>query len=289
MKPKLLKIQAKQVESFSARHDLSPAVNNLWHYHEELELIFVNHGEGTCFIGDHIGRFKKGECYILGTNLPHYWRFDADYFTENGKIPDIYAIHFNANFLGAGFLEAPENRSILKLTESAKRGLKIKGSKLEQLNLLFKNTIERDGFLRLQALLQLLYEISINENNRAIASVGFKYNYDEGEQSRMQDIYNYTLANYKQRISLKKIAEVANISPNSFCKFFKSRSRKNFTDFVNEIRIGQACKLLVENKLMISQICFESGFNNPASFHKCFKEVTGKTPLQYQKAMANSN
>jgi len=91
------------------------------------------------------------------------------------------------------------------------------------------------------------------------------------------------VTNFKSAIKLDEIATVANISPNSFCRFFKSRTRKTYTQFINEIRIGNACKLLIEEKINLKQICYESGFNNFSSFHKFFKEITGKSPLQYQK------
>jgi YesN/AraC family two-component response regulator len=148
-----------------------------------------------------------------------------------------------------------------------------------------EKTVETEHNKRLLYLLEALFEISSQNNELyAIASMGFKYNYLREEQDQIQNIYNYTLNHYKQKITLAEIAEVAKVSPNTFCKFFKSRSRKNYTDFVNEIRVGQACKLLIENKFRINEVCFESGFNNFASFHKCFKKVTGKSPLQYQRS-----
>lgn len=282
MKPKLLKIQATRTESFSARLDLSPAVNNMWHYHEELELIYIKEGEGTRFIGDKINSFTHGDVLLLGSNLPHYWRFESEYFQEDSKVPEVYVVHFKANFLGEAFLEAAENRGLKKLLENAKRGLTIKGKQLKSIVSLFSKLIEKEGQQRLLTFLQMLTEIT-ESNTQAIASIGFNYDLNTKEQERMQAVYTYTLNNYKRKITLDEIAEVAKMSTHSFCKFFKSRSKKNYTDFVNEIRIGHACKLLMENKLMISQICFESGFNNFSSFHKCFKQFTSDSPLQYQK------
>lgn len=284
MKPRLLKIESPEIESFSARRDLTPTVNSIWHYHEELELVYFKAGEGTQFIGDNISRFKSGDVVLVGANLPHYWRFDQDYFEANGKSADVYVVHFHSHFLGDRFLEVPENREIKKLISNSTRGLQIQSATLEKVTNLIINTVEALGNKRLLFLLELLFEISAIHNDiKPIASLGFKYNYLSEEQDQIQNIYNYTLNNYRKKISLHEIAEVAKVSPNTFCKFFKSRSKKNFTDFVNEIRVGQACKLLIENKLRINEVCFESGFNNFASFHKCFKNITGKSPLQYQK------
>jgi transcriptional regulator GlxA family with amidase domain len=114
--------------------------------------------------------------------------------------------------------------------------------------------------------------------------LGFQYDFQETERDRIQSIYNYTILNYKKKIELQEIAQVAKISRNSFCKFFKSRTGKTYTAFTNEIRIGHACRMLIEDKMSVKEICFECGFYNFASFHKCFKEITGRTPLKYQKS-----
>jgi AraC-like DNA-binding protein len=265
-------------------------MNSIWHYHEELELIYFKQGEGTQFIGDNISRFKSGDVALVGANLPHYWRFDENYFDTNGKMADVYVIHFNSHFLGERFLQVPENRELKKLISNSARGLQIQSPQLNDIIALMIATVEESTSKRLLLLLEVLSKISsANSTLSPIASLGSKYHYVREEQDQIQDIYNYTLNNYRKKISLQEIAEVAKVSPNTFCRFFKSRSKKNYTDFVNEIRVGQACKLLIENKLRVNEVCFESGFNNFASFHKCFKKVTGKSPLHYQKAFAQNN
>ena len=284
MKPKLLKIHSTDVKSFNARRDLIPTVNSIWHYHEELELIYFKAGEGTQFIGDSMNRFRSGDVVLVGSNLPHYWRFDQDYFHEGGKSADVYVIHFRASFLGASFLEAPESRELKKLINHSSRGLQISFPNINDVIKLIIKIESSQGHKQLLYFLEALFEISNhNQALKPIASIGFKYNYIDEEQEQIQAIYNYTFNNYKRKITLAEISEVARVSIHTFCKFFKSRSRKNYTDFVNEIRVGQACKLLIENKLRINEVCFESGFNNFTSFHKCFKKTMGKSPLQYQK------
>ena len=196
----------------------------------------------------------------------------------------MYVIHFRSNFLGDHFLDIAENRELKKLIYNSTRGLQINTPDMNTIIQLIVKTINSEGYKKLLYFLEILFEISnYNSLLRPIASIGFKYNYINEEQAQIQAIYNYTLNNYKRKISLAEIAEVAKVSINTFCKFFKARSKKNYTDFVNEIRVGQACKLLIENKLRINEVCYESGFNNFTSFHKCFKKTTGKTPLQYQK------
>ncbi|RZJ81432.1 MAG: cupin domain-containing protein, partial [Flavobacterium sp.] len=141
MKPKLLKIQSPEIESFSARRDLTPTVNSIWHYHEELELVYFKKGEGTQFIGDKISRFKSGDVVLVGANLPHYWRFDQDYFEEDGKTATIYVIHFHSHFLGEKFLEIPENRELKKLISNSARGLQVNSTSLPNIVELIIKTV----------------------------------------------------------------------------------------------------------------------------------------------------
>jgi len=116
-----------------------------------------------------------------------------------------------------------------------------------------------------------------------LSSLGFKDDVAEDEKDRINAIYDYSIKNFKRTIQLEEIAGVANISPNSFCRYFKSRTRKTYSQFLIEIRVGHACKLLIENNLSIKQLCYESGFNNFTSFHKYFKLITSKSPLTYQR------
>jgi transcriptional regulator GlxA family with amidase domain len=146
--------------------------------------------------------------------------------------------------------------------------------------------IEATGTMRIIKLLEVLTEIAHCEEKNILVSLGFKPNFLENEKDRIQSIYNYTISNYKNKIELKEIAAVAKISPNSFCKFFKTKSRKTYTQFLNEIRVGQACKLLIENDLTVKEVCYDCGFYNFTSFHKYFREITGKTPLKYQQAFS---
>ena len=226
MKPKLLKIHPNLVESFTARRDLSPAVNNIWHYHEEIELIYICKGEGIRFVGENISRFRSGEIFILGSNLPHYWRFDQEYFEENGKVPDVYVIHFNKNFLGEKFINLPENITLKKLFNQTDVGLSIRSKHHKQLIQLIIQIVENEEKLRLINFLNLIYNIANDSICKPITSSTFKKEFDKKEQERMQDIYNYTFLKFKQKISLEDIASIAKLSPNSFCKFFKSNTKK---------------------------------------------------------------
>ncbi len=282
MKPQLLKVSTNEAQSFSARRDLSPGVNNRWHYHAALELIYFKKGEGTQFIGDSIQDFKEGDVVLVGSNLPHYWRFNEAYFEQDAGA-DVFVVHFEPDFLGPHFLNLPESTDLKRVIEQSARGIQVTGKNAALLAALICKIVETTGTQKMLYLLEALYKIGQDKQIKYLASMGFQYNFQDAEKDRIQAIYNYTISNYKNKIELKEIAAVARISPNTFCKFFKSRSRKTYTQFINEIRVGHACKLLIEDKLSVKEICFESGFYNFASFHKYFKAVTGKSPLKYQQ------
>jgi AraC-like DNA-binding protein len=283
MRPQLLKVLKGPDRSFSVRRDLFP-INNRWHYHAEIELIHIKKGEGTQFIGDSIKRFKAGDVILVGPNLPHYWRFDDVYYEENTKaIADIRVAHFNENFWGPQFLELPENLCIKTVLEKARRGLQITGKTRQKVAELLEELQEIDGPQRIVLLIEALTQIASAKQLVPLSSMGFQPDLVDAEKDRINAIYEYSIRNFKRKIQLEEIAEVANISPNSFCRYFKSRTRKTYSQFLIELRVGHACKLLIENNHCLKRLCYESGFNNFTSFHKYFKLITGKSPLVYQR------
>ena len=290
MRPQLLKVSREPGHSFSVRRDLVPYVNNRWHFHAEVELIHFKKGQGTQFVGDNMKRFKAGDVVLVGSNLPHYWRFDDLYFEDEAEVlTDVRVAHFCENFWGASFLNLPEATPLRALLEKAKRGLQVEGEARKKVAELLEILLEAEGMPRLLLLMEALYTIAGSDQVKSLSSIGFRHNFQEAEYERVNKIYEYSLKNFKRAIQLEEIARVANISPHSFCRFFKSRTRKTYSRFLIEIRVGHACKLLIENNLSIKQICYESGFNNFTGFYKYFKLITGKSPMDYQSAFMSSD
>ena len=288
MRPQLLKVLKGPDRSFNVRRDLFP-INNRWHYHSEVELIHIKKGEGTQFIGDSIKRFKSGDVILVGANLPHYWRFDDIYYEEDTKaVADIRVAHFTENFWGNQFLELPENVNLKTVLEKAKRGLQVVGKTKQVVGDLLEKLQEAEGPQRLVLLIEALNAIANGKQMPLLSSMGFRPDLMDAEKDRINAIYEYSIKNFKRKIQLEEIAEVANISPNSFCRYFKSRTRKTYSQFLIELRVGHACKLLIENNQCIKRLCYESGFNNFTSFHKYFKMITGKSPLVYQKEFVSN-
>ncbi|WP_394333397.1 AraC family transcriptional regulator [Mucilaginibacter pedocola] len=270
------------MQSFNARRDTRPNVNGHWHYHPEVELIYLKQGSGTQFVGDHISHFSDGDVVLVGANLPHYWQFDEQYENDEASA-DVSVVHFTEDFWGPQFLSLPENKDIKNLLNRARRGLQPIGASVPKIGEMVEQITRAEGSRKIILLMEVLMAIAAAEETKVLASLGFQHNFQESEKDRINAIYNYSIENFKKKITLEEIASVANISPNSFCKFFKSRSKKTYSRFINEIRVGSACKLLINNQMNVKEICYESGFYNFASFHKYFKEITGKSPLSYQK------
>jgi len=283
MKPQLLKVLNAPAQSFSVRQDIEPSINNRWHYHPEVELIHFNEGRGTQFVGDSVTRFRSGDIVLIGADLPHFWRFDEMDKTKVGvRSADVRVAHFHENFWGNEFLNLPENKAIKQVLEKARRGIQVTGKAKSTVPELFEKMLDSAGSVRLFILMQILNEIANNSKITELSSIGFIQETDD-EQDRIKRVYEYTFNNFRRKISLEEISDVAGISPNSFCRYFKSRTRKTYSQFLIEIKVGHACKQLIDSGLSIKQLCYESGFNNFASFHKYFKIITGKSPLNYQK------
>lgn len=287
MRPQLLLIPKGPNLSFSVRNDVMPHFFNKWHYHAEIELIHIVKGEGTQFIGDNISHFNQGDMLLIGSNLPHYWRCDDNYFQD---IPELFAeanvAHFKQDFWGEDFLELPENIVIRTLLKKAQRGILIDAAVAEVIKPFLERIINVEGATRIALLLQILDIISASKDLTLLSSATFQTNYNQSETERLNDIYNYTMNNFKGKISLEEIASSACLSVNSFCRYFKSQTKKTFSQFLMEIRIGHACKLLIENKLTVSKICIDSGFNNFSNFNRYFKLITKQSPLEYRRTFA---
>lgn len=285
MKPQLLKVTTGPAHSFSVRRDTVPHINNRWHYHREIELIHFEKGCGTQFVGDSIRNFESGDVVLIGSNLPHYWSFDSAYFkSDNREEADVRVAHFSDDFWGRDFLELPENNGIKSLLQQAKQGISVHGSARPVVCRLLEELLVTEGSKRIILLIEALTAIAHAKDVRLLSSVGFHPHFQHGEKDRINNIYDFALRHFKRRISLDEIAEVAGMSSNAFCRYFKSRTGKTFSQFLIEIRVGHACKLLIENTMNVKQICYESGFHNFAGFHKYFKQITGKSPLNYQRA-----
>ncbi|MCZ4222578.1 AraC family transcriptional regulator [Pedobacter rhodius] len=283
MKPQHLNIINIESQSFNVRKDFYPNINNRWHYHKQLELITFHKGTGTQFVGDNIRNFGPGDVVLIGRDLPHYWKYDNCFLNDkDNQTPYSTVIHFFENFLGDRFLMLPEVGNFRSLLEMAKRGILIKADDATEIATQIEAIYASEGIVRIIRLLECLNTISKIPTQTLLTSIGFKQDFKESENERMDNIYNFVISNFKNKIELDEVASIAGMSVSSFCRYFKMRTGKTFMKFLADMRVGYACKLILDNKLNMKSICHESGFNNFSCLHKNFKIVTGMTPKDYR-------
>jgi len=282
IKPAFEKINPEFGNSLLVRQHHEIAENQLpfWHFHPELELVYVNKGKGKRHIGSHLSYFNNSQLILIGANLPHSGFTDR--FTTNGKET---LIQFKQNFLGDHFFSIPEMQKVNNLFDKAKKGIlfnietkKIVGPKIE-------NLLNYEGIDRILRFLEILKDLSLSTNYTLLNVDGFAFEVEPQDNNKIDIIFGFVRENFTRQITLDEISGKVSMTVPAFCRYFKKVTGKTFTQFVNEFRIVHATKLLAENPTSITDICFESGFNNFSHFNKLFKKFTGKSPLKYRNEM----
>jgi AraC-like DNA-binding protein len=280
MKPIFLKIES--ANSYTIREQLVAHVTSKYYYHPQVELVYFEKSDGMCIIGDKVHIIQEGDIFLLGSNLPHLFRNDEKYLDKKRKVR-IIVLHFLPEFWGRQFLELPDLKAIRMLLKKAERGILVEGSAKRKVKERMCEMLEGNGPDRIILLLQTLAVIARSKELKMLLPIGFQSQLDTENEERINNVYAYTLKNFQNKIHTKEIARIAHLSEHSFCRYFKNKTGKTFTQFLHEIRIKHACKLLSESRMSISQVIYESGFINYANFFRYFKQLTGKTPAEYQK------
>ena len=253
----------------------------VWHFHEELELVYIIKSTGTRFVGDSIEKFQSGEVILIGKNVPHMWLNDEVYFEENSSLTaQAVSVHFKDNFVGKEFLSLPEMQPISHLLKKAAQGIKFNNVtdniKNELLNLSSLNPA-----IKITRIIEILSKLEQTQHYTLLSSNGFINTFHQTENKRLNTIYEYVYQNFHTPISSKDVAELANMNASAFSRFFKTIHRKPFTRFLNEIRIGFACKMLLENKESITSIAYACGFGNISNFNRQFRIIKNESPSSF--------
>ena len=282
VKATLLKRGATPDHSFAvAMHDF-PYFLKVWHYHEELELVYVIKSQGTRFIGDSIERFQEGELVLIGSNLAHLFQNDDVYFEENSTLrAEACVIHFHPDFLNTQLANIPEFREISQLIERAKLGLKFSATTSQQVGQLMQEMNALTGLDRMLALLKVLGLLSKAPDTETIASPGFINHFAQARDAKLDKVYDYVMNHFQEPIVVDDIADLVSMNKSSFCRYFKKITQKTFTEFLNDIRIGFACKLLTEKRMGILEISYHCGYNNISHFNRQFRKKMGMSPSGY--------
>ena len=292
MRPIFEKFNTPDDQSFYLEEVVLPYFPDPWHFHTEIEILYVKEAYGTKYIGESIGSFNSGDVVIIGSDTPHVWESHSDYFNPENKLKSsAIVILFPEDIIGKSFSGIPEFHRIKQFLDESKRGIQFVNKTREKLIRHIEALSSRNGMNRLIALLKILDIMATSNDIKYLSAEDYKpiiiINYED--KIRMEAIVSYVIQNYSKNILLEEIASLVSLTPHSFCRYFKSRTGKVFSSFVNEVRIGNSCKMLLENKESISQICFESGFNYFSNFNRQFKKRKGMTPSEFQYKFINQN
>lgn len=279
MKPILMRHIETTNESFKAWVNFNPYMHNPWHYHPESELTFIEEGRGVLFVGDSVTTYCKNDLILIGSNLPHEYRSSIkdtpDYHSKS------ISLHFRNEFPGQDFYMIPEAKIIFQILEQSKTGIKfndlvVQKKVKEKMMEIFRSK----GIERINILFSILEMTAFSSDQEYLSSQSFIDSINEGQDHKMIIIYKFIMTNFKEQISVDDLASEVNMTKTSFCRFFKKRTKKSFIQYLNEIRIGYACKLLYTESYNISETAYESGFENISNFNKQFLKIKKQTPSQ---------
>ena len=283
MEPFLEKIPNLVGESFFAIRRVSQEMSWGWHYHPEFELCWSEKGYGKRIVGNSIEKFEEDDMVFMGENLPHSFQTASEFKNrKNGLYVQNVVLQFKKNVFG-DFLQTIEMNKIKEMLENAAYGLHITGKLKIKLKELIDNMLEEKGFLKINILLNILFEIAQSpEDCRKLSTLKYS-RITNPETNRIGNVFGYIQSNFKKNLTLNEVAEIANLTPNAFCKYFKRRTNKSFVEYLNELRINYSCELLMTDKYSIKEVAALTGFNNRSNFNRHFIKLVGKTPSNFQR------
>lgn len=261
-----------------------PYFDHPFHFHKLCELTWIEKSHGKLIIGDYVGNFSEGEIILASPELPHLWRCDLAYYKNNKKLfTKAIGLYFPLELANKISDDGPGIHMYNELMRRAERGLRFFGKTRAVINGKMKELVDANGLLQLGIFLQVIDILSRSEEYEFLASVGYKRSSDINDIERFNEVYQFLLKNFQRDIMLEEVARICNMTPNSFCRFFKQKTQKTFTMFLNELRIGHAKKLLQNENYPIKDICYECGYNNPVHFFNLFKRIVKQTPAAFRQ------
>jgi AraC-like DNA-binding protein len=272
--------------SFRITREVVPHFYNPLHFHTEIELTYIIQSHGTAFIGDFIGTFEPGDVFLIGEKLPHNFKNAQEFFANNAKLnAEALVFHFDYNFLGADLWTKPEMQKIVGLLLAARKGVLLAGETRTLIQKMMKDIVDLSKVNRLLSIIQILDVISTSAEYEILSTSLPSSSFSYADAEKLNRINSYTMLHFKTKVTLKTIASVANMNPSAFCRYFKMRTKRSFSQFVIELRLQHATNMLIDSTLTIEQISLECGFESPSYFYRAFKRYKGITPAAYQKSL----
>lgn len=279
------KFEPSREESFKVLLDEGPYFFTPFHFHQECQLTLILEGNGTRFIGENVERFTAGDVVLIGSQLPHVFRNDPHYYDENaGLKARAISVFFLPTFISPDFWQNPETRALADWIDESRKGIVFEGETRRQAGRELRDIREMPpGFPRMMALLNLLYRLSRSSETRLLSETDSRPAIRPGDSHKLHQVFEYVMEHFHEEIRLEAVAELSSMTPAAFSRYFKRQTRKTFTEFILDIRIAQACKLLIDEETPIGEIAFRCGFNNISNFNRRFKLIKGRTPRAYRR------
>jgi AraC-like DNA-binding protein len=278
MKVLPFQIPKKKDDALIFQEDIEFSFYDKLHQHEEIQICFIKSGTGTLIVGDTINDFKENDALVIGSNVPHVFRSD---FKEDKK-SHMITFFFTKNSFGDDFFNLKELSNFDDFFTQSKHGFRATSNhkKIKKYFLKLRSSSKLDRFIIFLKLIKCITK----SNYESLSSFIYEKKYTAIEGKRMRDIFEYTMKNYRKDITLNDISEVAVLTKNAFCKYFKKRTNKSYFSFLNELKIEHSCKLIFsKTDLTFAEIAFKSGFKNISNFNRQFKTVKNMSPSNYRK------
>jgi len=252
------------------------------HSHKNIELNFMVNARGKRFVGGSISDFAEGDLVLLGPDLPHCWVID-----NKDEEPVALTVHFHENLFHSNIFNVPEFDALYQLLNRAKHGIYFRSIKFDAIKSLLMELKELAGFEAMIHLIRIFRFLSDTEDIQTLANDRINAHTMQLNDDRVNKVYEYIFHHFQDGIKLHDLAELVNLSEGALCSYFKKTTKKSIFTFLKEVKIGYACKLLTSDTgKNVSEVCFESGYNNLANFNRQFKEINHMSPKEYRANLA---
>lgn len=251
-----------------------------WHSHEEYELHLIVATHGKAFVGDYIGDFREGSLFLTGPNLPHNWVTDS-IFKGEVKVRDML-VQFSQKSIDELELAFPEFQDMRRMLSLASSGIEFSGFAMDFARGRLEEIRDSQGCGRIVAFLRLLLHINERAEKRPLSVSGLVNFAGSSRHARIGAVVDYITENYADPIPASKASGIAGMSSATFSRNFRAVTGNKFIEFVNRIRIGQACSRLYATDEPISSICFDVGYQSLANFNRHFMRMKSMTPSDFR-------
>ncbi|WP_169540093.1 AraC family transcriptional regulator [Niabella aurantiaca] len=287
MKPVFAKVMEDlKGEVYAFRSFDLPFFSTEFHFHRECQLVYVMQSEGKRIVGDSVEDFSGDELILLGSDIPHVWHNDNRYFSGeaarkiNARSVALFfhpdrLIALLSRFMSTVKLEGVLNRS--------QQGMKFTGSEKERIRQLLLGMATQDELNRFVSLLRIIEQLVASKEYELLAGDGYTNTYQAKDSQRVDKVFRYIFDHFGDDIRLEDAAALVHMNKQAFCRFFKSRTQKTFVEFVNDVRISHACRMMTSGDHTIGALAYECGFNSISNFNRFFKTLKRMTPREYRK------